>query len=109
RTLGKMDVDTYVLIDNGSISAATAVPAMLKRCLDRVTLVGSPSAQPTHFFYRGLFNLPNSGIYCQCSGYFVDFYPGYEEPALQPDVLIYQTIEDYANGIDSVLEYVLAD
>ena len=36
-------------------------------------------------------------------------WPGYDEVALMPDILIGQSLEDYQNGVDSVLRYILRE
>ena len=105
------DADVYVLINGTSMSAGTAIPALLKRYAPKVTLVGAPSGQGVRCFsYMSLNNsdaLPNSGLLIYCSQMYSDSWPGYDEPTLMPDVEIEQTFEDYQNGIDSVLKYVL--
>ena len=105
------DADVYVLINGTSMSAWTAIPALLKRYAPKVTLVGAPSGQGVRCFsYMSLNNsdaLPNSGLLIYCYQMYSDSWPGYDEPTLMPDVEIEQTFEDYQNGIDSVLKYVL--
>lgn len=39
---------------------------------------------------------------------FMDAAQGYDIEALQPDLVVYESIEDYINGIDTVVETVLA-
>ncbi|MBO4562095.1 MAG: hypothetical protein J5772_00620 [Clostridia bacterium] len=99
--------EVYVLIDGGSFSAGVGIPAMLKRRIEGVTLIGTPAGQPTAFFFSGKFELPNSGIYCQCSSTYGDFWPGNDDLSLMPDVTVERSYEDYIEGVDSVLEYIL--
>ena len=107
------DADIYVLINGTSLSAATAVPALLKQHAERITLVGSPTGQGLRGFHHttrknNTLTLPNSKIMVYCSNAFSDAWPGYEGPTLVPDIEVEQTFEDYRNGIDSVLKYVLS-
>ena len=107
------DADIYVLINGTSLSAATAVPALLKQHAERITLVGAPTGQGLRGFHHttrknNTLTLPNSKIMVYCSNAFSDAWPGYEGPTLLPDIEVEQTFEDYRNGIDSVLKYVLS-
>ena len=100
--------ELYVLIDSYSFSAAVAIPSMLKRRVEGVTLVGESAGQPVRFFYGGMTaELPNSGVLCYCSRVFGDFWPEYSDDPLTPDVIVKQTYEDFLNGVDSVLRYIL--
>ena len=68
---------------------------------------GGDSAQLTDS--NELPNLGNqfwiAGSGSNTAGY--DFWHDYEYEVLMPDITVYQTIEDYANGIDSVLKALL--
>ena len=101
------DAKVYVLIDGGSFSSAIMIPAMLRRRTENVRLIGTPGGQPVRFFEGSSFVLKNSGIYCRCSTGLLDAWPGYEGDALMPDVTVYQTLEDFCEGYDSVLKYIL--
>ena len=106
------DADIYVLVNGTSMSAATIVPALLKQYAEKITLVGSTTGQGVCVFHHSTkkYNsatLPNSKIIAFCSNMYSEAWPGYEAPTLMPDVLIGQSLEDYRNGIDSVLKYVL--
>ena len=75
--------------------------------MESARIVGTPGGQPANFWggVQG-FYLPNSGLYFQRPSTFCNNIPGDENDALMPDIIIYQTIEDYRNGIDTVLEAV---
>ncbi|MBO4878794.1 MAG: hypothetical protein J5544_00885 [Clostridia bacterium] len=99
----------FVLIDYGSCSAATILPSHLIRVLDNAKLVGSPSAQPTSFF-TGLYStLKNTGYSYAHSKRFGYYWPGNEDPALTPDIIVYQTFEDLQNGVDTVLKSIIGE
>lgn len=99
----------YVLIDGGVCSATVSFAVYLKRYCSNVTLVGTPAGEPANetFETRG-YTSPNKKLLFNMS-VLKQFYtwPGYDEDALMPDVLIGQSPEDYRSGIDSVLKYVL--
>ncbi len=101
----------YVLIDSGSASAAVVIPVILKRFCKDVMLVGSPAGEPPNrLFQTSMYTTPNLQVKFHMSVFKQFFlWPGYDEVTLMPDVLIGQSLEDYRNGIDSVLKYVLKD
>ena len=100
--------ELYVLIDGFSFSAAVAIPAMLKRRVEGVTLVGADARQPVRFFFNPITEeLPNFGICCWCANIYGDFWPDYGDEPLAPDIVVRQTYDDFLNGIDSVLHYIL--
>lgn len=95
----------YVLIDEGTYSDTAMITALLKRFANDVVLVGAPTGSPTNGMFDYYFDLPNAEIEC-CMGMnlYWDVWPDYEEETLMPDTIIYQTYEDYINGIDTVLK-----
>ena len=101
----------YVLIDGGVCSATVSFAVYLKRYCKGVVLVGTPAGEPANetFETQG-YTSPNQKLKFSMAR-LKQFYtwPGYDEVALMPDVLIGQSLEDYKNGIDSVLKYVLSD
>ena len=114
RSVNSLDAPggKYVLIDGGSFSAAVLHPAFLRRFCEGVTLVGAPAGQPPNrvFCRGGYYSSPHKHIAFHVASR--DCYYGWPEnndPALMPDVLVYQTLDDYKNGVDSVLKYVLSD
>lgn len=101
----------YVLIDDGSFSRAVITPALIKQQVEKSVIVGSPASEaPNGIGYKldGNYKTPNYGIRFSFGSYYAKFWPGYEYDALMPDITIHQTIEDYKNGVDTVLEAVLA-
>lgn len=103
----------YILINEYSASAAVIEPYVFYRTIDDAVLVGTPAAQPVCFFAHSdsdIYRLPNSGHAFRVSDTYKDMDPRPEhmDQPLTPDILVYPTLEDYKNGIDTVLEYVLA-
>ena len=99
----------YVLIDHTSSRVSVAIASLIKRFVDGAELVGSPAGKaPFSTHSATLYELPNLG-----SMFFFsinegdDYWPGYENEVLMPDTTIYQTAEDYKNGVDSVLKALL--
>ncbi len=83
----------------------------LKLNVDGAVLVGGPAAEPPNFtvpVLDGNYEMPNSKCIFSFGGSYLNYWPGYEHDALMPDIEIYQTIEDYQNGKDTVLEAVFA-
>ncbi|MCH5279261.1 MAG: hypothetical protein J1E60_05660 [Christensenellaceae bacterium] len=108
RILNEIDAEKYVLIDEGSNSGAAILAAFVKRFVDGAEIVGSPSSGAASFFRTTGFELPNLGTRCwvtMSSGF--DCWPGYEYEVLMPDTTVYQSVEDYLNGVDSLLKYLL--
>ena len=100
----------YVLIDGGVCSATVSFAVYIKRYCNDVVLVGTPAGEPANeTFQTSQFTLPNHKLLFLMS-ILKQFYtwPGYDEVALMPDILVGQSLEDYKNGIDSVLKYVLS-
>ena len=124
----------YVLTGGSTASAATRMIAFFKDEFGAVT-VGEPAGEFTSFFSRGTESeanpavLPNSQIKVKISdqwrngpelleemgvGFpFEEYYDEdgrlYEwETCIQPDVYVHMDIEDFRQGRDSVLEWVLA-
>ncbi|MBR3136905.1 MAG: hypothetical protein IKG32_07840 [Clostridia bacterium] len=101
----------YVLIDGGAFSAAVLIPVGLKRFCPDVVLVGEPAGMPPNgAFGSCTFTTPN--MHLSVTMAIRDCYycwPENDDPTLMPDVLVHQTLEDYWNGIDTVLAYVLSD
>lgn len=99
--------DVYVLIDAGTCSASINLAAYFRMNMETAQIVGTPGGQPANFWggVQG-FELPNSGLYFQRPSTFCMNIPGDESDALMPDIIVYQTIEDYRNQIDTVLEAV---
>ena len=97
----------YVLIDSASYSEAILLPVDLRQNLPNAILVGTPGGQSPNFFASSWsHNLPNSGHLFSASVAYSLGWPDYEYETLMPDITVYQTLEDYKQGIDTVLEYV---
>lgn len=100
----------YVLIDGSSQSGAPLLAAELLQGVPNAVLVGQPAGQPPNFFADARkFTLPNSQISFAVSDMWYCYWPDYAHETLMPDILIYQTLEDYMNGVDTVLAFVLAN
>ena len=103
-------VKKYILIDEGTLSASIVTAACLRRGVSNAILVGSPGGEPVKgmFSTAGSMQLPYFNTIYGCGkdpG--VDGWPGYKEYTLMPDEIIYQTYEDYLNGVDTVLKALL--
>lgn len=101
--------EVYLLIDEGSVSSGVTAPYSLMQTVPCAQLVGTPAAQPPCGPSSGEgVAMPNSGIRLYASYCYIQMLPEVAQQTLTPDILVYPTIEDYRNGVDTVLEYVLA-
>ena len=114
--LNKYDelVKKYILISEVTFSAGIVSAARLRRGVSNAILVGSPGGAPATMFtavagvIRNNLELPNLNTIYGCGkNPAYDCWPGYEEYTLMPDEVIYQTYEDYLNGVDTVLKSLL--
>lgn len=99
----------YVLINESSFSAAVLTPYWISISNEDTTLVGTPASQrPNTPSVNGqLWKLKNRDKYFKISMGYMELAPDYENDTLIPDILVYQTLEDYIEDIDTVLETVL--
>ena len=106
------DIETdgvYILIDSLSQHHAPATAYRLKQWIAGSILVGSPTGHPINrFVSSGWDSLPNSKLFFSINEKYAYLDEGLGNAVLQPDVLVQQTLADYKNGIDTVLEYVLS-
>lgn len=103
------DRQIYVLIDSASTSGAVEAPAIVCQAVDGITLVGTPTAQSPQFFASAMnAATPNYKLNFSISKMHFNCWEGFEGDALMPDITIRQTLEDYMNGVDTVLEFVKA-
>ena len=108
--LERMDIDTiYVLMDNSTFSNGVFTAGVMTQRLENVVLVGSPAGQPVNF-YGSVEDMttPNGKITFRLPGAWWLIDPENTDPALMPDIQVLQTLEDYRNGVDTVLETVYA-
>ena len=98
----------YVLIDNETFSAAMSNAAQYMQILN-AKLVGEPTgAKPSGYQDMGLFTLPNSNLVVTYSKRLYHFKEG-SNVALYPDMTIPISIDDYINGQDRPLNWILAE
>ena len=108
-SLKMVDVsELYVLIDHGVFSSASAITAELKQEIDYAVTVGTPAGQSANLFGpANPFTFPNHSYYdFDMSDRQYVWWKGYEEYTILPDITVCQTIDDYKQGIDTVLEAV---
>lgn len=98
----------YVLIDQGVFSSAAAITAMLKLDIEGTVTVGTPAGQSANLFGpANSFKFPNhKDLGFDMSDRQFVWWEGYEEYTIMPDITVYQTLDDYKNGVDTVLEAV---
>ena len=97
----------FVLIGANTFSAAMSNAAQF-RTMTQATLVGQPIGEkPNSYQEPREFTLPNSHLVVRYSTRFYKFVEG-PENVVAPDKEIIPTWDEYKNGHDTVLEWVLA-
>lgn len=100
----------YILIDGNCFSAGVLAPYYLRQAVEGAKLVGAPTGQGLWFPSNSAwYELPNNGTGFSVGDEIICAVRGWEGDALEPDVTVYQTAEDYDNMIDSVIAWVMAD
>ncbi len=93
-----------VLIGERTFSSALMNAVQLKQ-RSNATLVGTPTGgSVNHFGEVKTFTLPNSGIPLQYSTKFFVMDKSHQGGSLQPDVLVFATVEDLLSGVDTVVQ-----
>ena len=101
--------EVYILIDNGVFSSGLGMAAKLSETLPNAVMVGTPAGQPINMWGNPkYYTMPNSQLRFRVSEQYWKFAETMEADALVPNIIIYQTLEDQKNGVDTVLEYVKA-
>lgn len=104
--------DVCVLIDHGTISRSVIAAYQIKKEVETAVLIGNPAAEGSNNFAIKTDNhfrsLPNSGLTYVVGT--IAHKLDREQPfdALMPDITVYPTLEDYKNGIDTILEVALS-
>ena len=101
---------SYVLLDNSSNGAAILLSSCLRQRSANTVLVGTPGGQPANIFasFRA-YNMPNSKQAFSMSDFFWFSDENDTNDALMPDIVLNQTIEDFMEGKDTVLDAILSD
>lgn len=99
----------YILSNETNMQLGIMTASIIRKHGADAIIVGSKGRNPNFFNYGGKYflALPNSELLFTCSDRMIISWPGYEYDMLMPDIEIYQTLEDYKNGVDTVLEAVL--
>ena len=99
---------TYILINGGSFSAGSGTAFVLSKTIEGAKLVGTPAGQPPNCSGAPiLYSTPNYEVTFKVSDNYLYSAPGNTDDAIYPDITVYQSWEDYQNGIDTVLKYVV--
>lgn len=100
----------HILIDGNCFSAGVMAPYYLRQAVEGAVLVGAPTGQGLIFPANSAqYELPNNGVVFTIGDEITCVDREWVGDALEPDVLVYQTLEDYENMVDSVLNWALAD
>ncbi len=97
----------YVLVNGGTYSAAISLSSNLMQLTENVTFVGSPGGQPVNFYASVHdYTTPNLQFSFRMSDTWWVNDRQDTDPALMPDVVIHQTLEDFCLGVDTVMAYI---
>lgn len=100
----------YILIDGDCFSAGVMAPYFLRQAIEGAKLVGAPTGQGLWFPANSAwYELPNNGTAFSIGDEIICVSRDWEGDAVEPDVTVYQTLEDYENMVDTVVAWVLAD
>ena len=95
-----------VLIDQGTFSQSVVMTYEIKQEIKTATVIGVPAGEGS--FFIGIqgeeSKLPYSGFTYRVATVPLDLNREQPFDALEPDVLVYPDLEDYKNGIDTILE-----
>lgn len=111
KLLNAENVDTvYVLINSATYSYAVAFATRCNYEMDNVLLVGMPAGSGSEqlgYRYFSSFTMSNTGFTYQVANTWYEVMPNESYDALQPELEIYQNLEDYKCGIDTVLSTII--
>ena len=97
----------YILTDHAVASSSNGMVGKMAAFIPDAILVGTPTGQPANNWGNpSSYNTLNNKVHFRVSKEFWMFAESAEDDAIMPDVLLYQTLEDYKQGIDTVMEYV---
>lgn len=100
----------YILTDGNCFSAGVLAPYYLRQAIEGAKIVGAPTGQGLWFPANSAwYEMPNNGVGFTVGDEIICAVRDWEGDAVEPDVLIYQTFEDYENTVDTVLAWVMAD
>ena len=98
----------YILNDGANMHVGIQAASIIRQHNPNSLIVGSASEGPNFYTHNGpYFYLPNNGNRFLCSDRMIISWYGYDYDELMPDIEIHQTIDDYKNGIDTVLKAVI--
>ena len=101
--------NVYVLIDDSSVSMSAAAAIRIKNEVENVFVIGIPAGTGSSTFSvsgNGK-KMLHSKNYYQIGGIYSYLDVNQKYDAFMPDVLVYPTIDDYVDGIDTILQYAL--
>ena len=100
----------YILTDGNCFSAGVLAPYYLRQAVEGAQIVGAPTGQGLWFPANSAwYKTPNNGVGFTVGDEIICAVRDWDGDAVEPDVLIYQTFEDYENMVDTVLEWARAD
>lgn len=98
----------YVLIDSGTCYAAVDLAVKLKQEIAGTVVLGEPAGKSPNFLSTNSYTMFEhyENAYFTVSEYYYVVVEDYGSLTYMPDEIIYQTFDDYRQGIDTVMEAV---
>lgn len=98
----------YILIDYLTQYHGPAAAYQLRQQIEGALLVGSSTGDSLNrFISSNEYRMPNSGLVFGVQERYSCMDESFGNRTVQPDITVYQTLEDYKNGIDTVYQYAL--
>ena len=98
----------YILIDYLTQYHGPAAAYQLRQQIEGALLVGSSTGDSLNrFISSNEYRMPNSGLVFGVQERYACMDESFGNRTVQPDITVYQTLEDYKNGIDTVYQYAL--
>ena len=107
-SLANTDTDgVYILIDGSVRSVSAATAAAIKQKIDGSLILGIPGGgSPNATGSISRYTMPRTGCGFYMSSSMHTNLKEYGTEPIMPDIAVYPTVEDYKDGIDTILEYV---
>lgn len=102
--------NVYVLINSGTASQAVSYASRIDTEIEKAILVGTPAAEGSEslgYSYMSFYTMTNHGYSYGVANTWYQHVPEGKYNALYPEIVIYQNLEDYENGVDTVISTIL--
>jgi hypothetical protein len=106
KQVKKENTELFTLIGDSTFSSGIFNAIDLQRI--GAVLVGTPTGGAVNSYGElGIGSLPNMPVLFSYSTKYFELIPDYQGSSLEPDILVEQSFENYRNGIDNEINYIL--